>query len=61
VISRSTSRWGFALPQEARDALVGGDPVRFHRPPESDLRFSWVHAVLAELDPAEARELVVDA
>jgi hypothetical protein len=25
------------------------------------MRFNWVHADLAELDPAEARELVVDA
>jgi hypothetical protein len=25
------------------------------------MRFHWVHATLAELDPAEARELVVDA
>jgi hypothetical protein len=25
------------------------------------MRFNWVHADLAALDPAEARELVVDA
>jgi hypothetical protein len=30
-------------------------------PSESDLRFNWVHADLAALDAAEARELVVDA
>jgi hypothetical protein len=30
-------------------------------PAASDLRFNWVHAELAALEPAEARELVVDA
>ena len=51
---------GFAFPKEERAALVESDP-RFHLPPESDMRFNWVHATLAELDPVEARELVVDA
>ena len=51
---------GFAFPKEERAALVGGDP-RFHLPDAADMRFSWVHATLAELDRAEARELVVDA
>ncbi|MBU2695565.1 MmcQ/YjbR family DNA-binding protein [Nocardioides sp. WV_118_6] len=52
---------GFAFPKEERDALVAGDPDRFQLPSESDLRFHWVHATLAALDPVEARELVVDA
>lgn len=52
---------GFAFPKEERDALVAGDPARFQLPSESDLRFHWVHATLAALDPVEARELVVDA
>ena len=30
-------------------------------PPASDRRFNWVQANLAVLEPAEARELVVDA
>lgn len=30
-------------------------------PSPSDLRFNWVLADLAALEPAEARELVVDA
>jgi hypothetical protein len=37
------------------------EPHKFHLPPESDMRFNWVHADLAALDPTEARELVVDA
>jgi hypothetical protein len=52
---------GFAFPKEERAALVGGDPLKFQLPSESDLRFHWVHADLASLEPTEARELVVDA
>ncbi len=52
---------GFAFPKEERAALVAGEPHKFRMPAESDLRFNWVHADLAALEPAEARELVVDA
>ena len=52
---------GFAFPREERAALVLGEPHRFHLPAASDMRFHWVHADLAALDPTEARELVVDA
>lgn len=52
---------GFAFPKEDRAALVAGEPHKFQLPPESDLRFNWVHANLAALEPTEARELVVDA
>ena len=34
---------------------------RFRLPRPSDLRFNWVEADLAALDPMEAREFVVDA
>ncbi len=52
---------GFAFPKEERAALVGGDPVKFRMPSESDLRFNWVESDLAALDPGEAREFVVEA
>ena len=52
---------GFAFPKEERAALVGGDPLKFRMPAASDLRFNWVDADLASLEPAEAREFVVDA
>src|SRR3712207_1468790 len=52
---------GFAFPKEEREALVMGEPRKFQLPAASDLRFNWVHADLAALDPTEARELVVDA
>lgn len=52
---------GFGFPREERAALVAGEPHKFQMPSASDLRFNWVHADLTALDPAEARELVVDA
>lgn len=52
---------GFAFPKEERAALVGGDPRKFLLPSASDMRFNWVEANLAALEPAEAREFVVDA
>ena len=61
AFSLDESTMGFAFPKEERAALVGGDPRKFQMPAESDLRFNWVHADLASLEPSEARELVVDA
>lgn len=52
---------GFAFPRDERTALVASEPHTFALPSASDLRFNWVHADLAALDPTEARELVVDA
>ena len=52
---------GFAFPKEERAALVASGPGKFQMPSASDLRFNWVHADLAALNPAEAREFVVDA
>ena len=60
AFSTDGSVMGFAFPKEERQALVDSDP-RFQLPDASDMRFNWVHATLAELDPVEARELVVDA
>jgi hypothetical protein len=52
---------GFAFPKDERAVLVAGDPHKFQLPSATDLRFNWVHADLAALDPTEAREFVVDA
>ncbi|OLF14359.1 hypothetical protein BLA60_04325 [Actinophytocola xinjiangensis] len=52
---------GFAFPKEERAALVASEPEKFQLPSQSDMRFNWVHAGLAALDPTEAREFVVDA
>ena len=61
AFSLDESVMGFAFPKEEREALVLGEPHKFQMPAASDLRFNWVHADLAALDPSEARELVVDA
>ena len=61
AFSLDESVMGFAFPKEERAALVLGEPQKFHLPAAPDLRFNWVHATLAALDPTEARELVVDA
>jgi hypothetical protein len=61
AFSLDETEMGFAFPKEERAALVAGQPHKFRMPSESDLRFNWVNADLAALDPTEARELVVDA
>ena len=61
AFSLDETEMGFAFPKEERAALVAAQPHRFHLPRPSDLRFNWVEADLAALDPAEAREFVVDA
>jgi hypothetical protein len=61
AFSLDESVMGFAFPKEERAALVAGDPRKFQMPSASDMRFNWVHAELASLEPTEARELVVDA
>ncbi|MFD6445462.1 MmcQ/YjbR family DNA-binding protein [Promicromonospora sp. NPDC060204] len=61
AFSLDGSVMGFAFPKEERAALVASDPTTFQLPSASDMRFNWVHADLAALDPEEARELVVDA
>ena len=61
AFSRDESIMGFGFPKEERSALVGGEPGKFMLPAQGDMRFNWVLAKLTALDPAEARELVVDA
>jgi hypothetical protein len=61
AFSRDETVMGFGYPREERDALIASAPAVFHLPGTSDLRFQWVQAWLAELDPDLMRELVVDA
>lgn len=61
AFSHDETLMGFAFPKEERDALVASEPHKFLLPRESELRFHWLYAKLAALDPTEARELVVDA
>lgn len=59
--SRDETVMGFSFPKEFREALVESEPDKFMLPSQSDLRFNWVHARLAALEPDEIRELVLDA
>jgi hypothetical protein len=52
---------GFAFPKEWRQALIESEPDKFMLPCQSDLKYNWVEAKLAALDPNETRELVLDA
>lgn len=60
AFSEDEAVMGFAFPKHERADLVENDP-RFRLPSESDMRFHWVHGLLPELEPREARELVVEA
>ncbi|HEY9290518.1 MAG TPA: hypothetical protein VIP98_04480 [Microlunatus sp.] len=61
AFSRDETIMEFAFSKVERGALVAGAPEKFLMPDESDLRFNWVRARLAALEPTEARELVLDA
>jgi hypothetical protein len=51
----------FAFPREWRPVLIESAPGTFMLPSQSDLRFNWVRARMATLEPSEMRELVLDA
>lgn len=61
AFSHDETVMGFAFPKEWRDALVATEPDKYMLPGAGDLRFNWVLVRLAEIDPAELRELVLDA
>ena len=61
AISPDESTMGFGFPKEERAALIAAEPDKFAMPRLSDLRFNWVHAEMAALDPQEMREYVTDA
>jgi hypothetical protein len=61
AFSRDETLLGFAFPREFREAAVASAPEKFVMPTGGDLRYKWLEARAAALDPAEMRELVVDA
>lgn len=61
AFSRDESTVGFGFPKEERAALVAAEPEKFFLPRPSDMRYNWVEAWLAALEPQEARELVIEA
>lgn len=61
AFSRDETIMGFGFPKEERAALVAAEPDKFLLPREPDMRFNWVEARMAALDPDEMRELVLEA
>jgi hypothetical protein len=51
---------GVAFPKEERAAIIEAAPHKFAMPRKSDERYNWIHVQMAELDPDELRELVVE-
>lgn len=61
ALSRDETTLGFAFPKEERAGLVAAEPEKFQMPSQSDMRYNWVHVQLAELEPDELEELIVEA
>jgi hypothetical protein len=61
AFSRDETLMGFGFPKEERDALIASEPEKYMLPKPSDLRYNWVVVRLAQLEPKEMRELVLDA
>lgn len=59
--SRDETLMGFAFPKVERESLVASEPDKFLMPEPCDLRYNWVRARMAALQPDEMRELVIDA
>ena len=59
--SKDGTLMGFGFPKDWRIALVESEPEKFSMPSEPDMRYSWVHARLAEIDRDEMRDLVENA
>jgi hypothetical protein len=61
ALSRDERTLGVGFPKEQRADLVAAEPAKFAMPSKGDLRYHWIHVRMDALDPAELRELVVDA
>jgi hypothetical protein len=61
AFSRDETVMGFAFPKEERADLVASQPGTFHLPRDSEMRFNWVQAWMAELDEEQMTELVLEA
>ena len=59
--SKDGTLMGFGFPKDWRIALVESEHQKFSMPSESDMRYNWVHARLAEIDRDEMRDLVENA
>ena len=61
TLSRDETVLGFGFPKAERAGVVAARPDVFLLPPASDMRYQWVCARMAALDPDEMRELILGA
>ena len=61
ALSLDETTMGFGYPKDARAALVAAEPDKFFLPGASDMRYHWVCAWLAAVQPDELEEIVVEA
>ena len=61
TFSRDETLIGLAFPRELREAAVEAEPEKFLVPRPADLRYRWIVARPAALDPEEMTELVTEA
>jgi hypothetical protein len=61
AFSKDGATMGFGFPKEWRAALVEAEPEKFSLPSESDMRYSWVHVRLDQIDRDEMIDLVENA
>ncbi len=61
AFSRDETEIGFGFPKSEREYLVASRPDTFFMPDEASLRFHWVEAWTAKLEPDEMRDFVICA
>ena len=61
TVSPDETVLGVGFPKEERAALIAAEPGRFLLERRSDERYNWIDVRMAQLSPAEARELITDA
>nr|WP_231121625.1 MmcQ/YjbR family DNA-binding protein [Motilibacter peucedani] len=61
TLSRDETVLGFGFPEPERESMVATRPEVFLLPPASDMRYSWLCARMAALEPEETAELLVGA
>ena len=61
AFSKDRATMGFGFPKEWRAALVEAEPEKFSLPSGSDMRYSWVHVRIDQIDRDEMIDLVENA
>jgi hypothetical protein len=61
AIAADEESMGFAFPREERAGMIAAEPEKFFMRAGHDERYQWLRVRLGAIDPAEMRELVVEA